>query len=773
MSHRRLLLVLVAVVIWAGTGGAGAGVAQIDQPGKVRYDGHKLLRVQVASSRDQLTLDAIGARLWTCGGTGVGPVDYSVPPDALQALDLAGIKYAILQNDIQALIDAEAAHIAASNQQRGLSWFADYKDVDQISAYVDSLVAQRPDLASRFIVGLSLQGNEVYGIRITSTVGSNKPAIFLNGLQHAREWITGMTTIYIADRLVRTYDSDTAVHALLDHFEFLIVPVVNPDGYIYTWSTDRLWRKNRRNNGDTTFGVDTNRNWGYQWGQLPQGGSSGTTSSETYRGTAPFSEPETAILRDWVTARPQIIFHVDVHSYSQLVLSAWGYTSQLPPDAGLFDVMNAGIAQAILAVHGVTYVAGPTYTTIYPANGVSSDWTYGDRNILGWGMELRDTGQFGFILPAAQIIPTAEEVWGGISWEANWLIANALYIRIPGGPVTAITPDAPTTFPVELFRASQLPTPGSLRLFARIGASGMFTQSTPSSAGANQFTATLPGAPCGQSVQYYLEAQSTAGLTVDYPTGGASARLVATVTNTTSVFSDDFETNMGWTAGVTGDTAVSGQWVRADPIGTAAQPEDDHTPAPGTQCYFTGQGTVGGAVGQADVDGGRTTLLSPRLDLAGRTNPVIGYWRWYSNNQGSAPGADILVVDVSGDDGVTWTRAETVGPTGPGTTGGWLYHEFAVSSLVTPTANIRVRFIADDSGAGSIVEAAVDDFRVTATVTCPPVCPADWNHSGSLNSQDFFDFLTDFFAGNADFNNNGTTNSQDFFDFLTAFFAGC
>src|SRR5206468_664288 len=124
---------------------------------------------------------------------------------------------------------------------------------------------------------------------------------------------------------------------------------------------------------------------GYQWGALPQGGSSGTPSSETYRGTGPFSEPETAILRDWVTARPQIAMHVDVHSYSQLVLSAWGYTDQLPPDAGLFATINAGWAQAIFDTHGMTYAAGPTFTTIYPANGVSSDWTYGDRGILGWG----------------------------------------------------------------------------------------------------------------------------------------------------------------------------------------------------------------------------------------------------------------------------------------------------------------------------------------------------------------------------------------------------
>ncbi len=206
---------------------------------------------------------------------------------------------------------------------------------------------------------------------------------------------------------------------------------------------------------------------------------------------------------------------------------------------------------------------------------------------------------------------------------------------------------------------------------------------------------------------------------------------------------DDLETDTGWTAGVAGDTATTGIWTRVDPIGTGAQPEDDHTPGAGRFCFVTGQGTPGGGVGENDVDGGTTTLVSPPFDLAGADESEVGYWRWFSNNAGGNPGEDVLRIDISNDNGSNWTTVETVGPTGAAASGGWRFHMFRVADVVTPTSAMRLRFVASDLGGGSIVEAGVDDLVIVPkssgipgevqnlTVTLPGATRLDWTAQAS------------------------------------------
>jgi hypothetical protein len=187
----------------------------------------------------------------------------------------------------------------------------------------------------------------------------------------------------------------------------------------------------------------------------------------------------------------------------------------------------------------------------------------------------------------------------------------------------------------------------------------------------------------------------------------------------------DLESAQGFTVGDDDDTATIGVWVQVDPIGTGAQPEDDHTPGGGTTCFVTGQGTPGGGLGEADVDGGKTTLFSPSLDLTGMTEPWIGYWRWYSNNTGGAPGADVFTVDMTADAGGSWSNVETVGPSGAGTTGGWFFHTFRVSDVITSATVVQLRFVAADLDAGSVVEAAIDDLVVIDCTGCTLAVPAE------------------------------------------------
>jgi choice-of-anchor B domain-containing protein len=300
-------------------------------------------------------------------------------------------------------------------------------------------------------------------------------------------------------------------------------------------------------------------------------------------------------------------------------------------------------------------------------------------------------------------------------------IEKGLFVWWVGTPQLSIAyPDgAPSNIPVggKLVRVQineQSPgqlSPGSATLHYNLGAGWLTSNLTAT--GANSFTAVFPAAACGTSVQWYISAQSNNGITWVSPAGAPSSVNNSTYGNGASIsFNDDFQTNLGWTVGAAGDAATAGIWERADPQATSAQPEDDHTSAPGTLCFVTGA-SAGASVGANDVDGGKTTLTSPTLNLAAQSSARISYWRWYSNTQGGSPNADVFTVDISNNNGSSWVNVETVGPTGAQTGGGWYFHEFTVSNYVTPTSTVRLRFVADDAGSGSVIEAAIDDFQVT------------------------------------------------------------
>jgi hypothetical protein len=276
---------------------------------------------------------------------------------------------------------------------------------------------------------------------------------------------------------------------------------------------------------------------------------------------------------------------------------------------------------------------------------------------------------------------------------------------------------------------------------------GAFTDVAMTHLSGDLWRGSIPGKPSPAEVEYYLRALDAQGNPGTYPSDAPTTLLDFSIGVLTTFFFNEFEgaTDEGWAAGDTGDNATTGVWVRVDPRGTAAQPEDDHTAPPGVRCWVTGQGSAGGGVGENDVDGGTTTLRSPVFDASGLSDPKIRYWRWYSNNQGSNPGEDTFRVDISNNGGSSWTTVETVGPTGPQASGGWFEHVFRIADYRVPTATMRMRFVASDLGGGSIVEAALDDIRGT------DLGPSfeDCNNNGVDDSQDIAN------GTSADCNGNG------------------
>lgn len=277
------------------------------------------------------------------------------------------------------------------------------------------------------------------------------------------------------------------------------------------------------------------------------------------------------------------------------------------------------------------------------------------------------------------------------------------------------------SFPVTITSTSGTVTGGEL--FYRASASSAWSSAPLTFVSGSTWNATLPAFTCGQTPQFYVRAMSSTGLAGLSPANAPASFYSASVGTLAGGLTDDFETDQGWTVS-NGAGLSGGAWVRNDPNGTTAQPENDNS-ASGTRCWFTGQGAVGGGVNAADVDGGATTLTSPAVELSGFADARVSFARWFSG----AEAADTFVAEVSGDNGQTWATLETIAGSG---SAAWVTREFTLSQfpivLSAQGGGVRVRFTATDGGADTTVEAAIDDVRI-AGLACsftPAACVGEW-----------------------------------------------
>ncbi|MHC5209167.1 MAG: M36 family metallopeptidase [Planctomycetota bacterium] len=306
-------------------------------------------------------------------------------------------------------------------------------------------------------------------------------------------------------------------------------------------------------------------------------------------------------------------------------------------------------------------------------------------------------------------------------------IPTLILFDFPLGKPDQLAPGATTTVAVELSSlGGDTPTPGTGMLHTSVNG-GVFASTPMTPTGVDTYDAILPALSCFDTLDWYVSTGSTAGVVTEPSTAPAESFSSQVYTGVATLLDDTVEVSGSWSVGDTGDDATTGIWEHGDPVGTAAQPEDDHTPS-GSNCFFTGQGLPGGGLGDNDIDGGKTTLISPAIDLSSG-DALIGYWRWYSNTTGAEPNADVFVVDVRDGPASPWVNVETVGPTGADTSGGWVHHEFAVSDFIVPTDNVQLRFVASDENGGSLVEAAVDDLTVTRLL-CDTSCQQDIGFGG-------------------------------------------
>ena len=292
---------------------------------------------------------------------------------------------------------------------------------DEIIAQYEVWRAQYPTLITREQIGSSIQNRPIWVYRLRNPYSVLPPTgVLIQGGIHAREWLSPPTVMYITDMMIQEGLKSADGWERLTRYELNVVPVVNPDGYEYTWTNNRLWRKNRRDIvGSSSFGVDLNRNYAKGWGGQ---GSSGQPSSETYRGTAAFSEPEVDCIRDYLDIRSTTVpfaFVIDYHTHGQKVLYPWSYTENPAPHAAQLNQIGNVYKNAMLASGGENYDVGQGSIALYIAAGSSKDFYYDAYGSMAYTVEMRAGGQSGFEPPPTTILPNAMENYAGFRAVLN------------------------------------------------------------------------------------------------------------------------------------------------------------------------------------------------------------------------------------------------------------------------------------------------------------------------------------------------------------------
>ncbi|RKP09872.1 hypothetical protein THASP1DRAFT_9178, partial [Thamnocephalis sphaerospora] len=422
----------------------------------VRYDGHQVLRVRVGNEAEMNVLAAAIEQhkldIWS--PIRVGHVDVRVAPSANTTVaQMIGLPYTVLISDVQTLVAQQQMPAYAVNNTDGRlprrlsqEFFKQYQGFEEQAALFAEIADYFSDWAERVSLGRTYEGREIFGIRIhrhhnrhplakskdaagkddkeaaayaeherrSDTADETPRRIVIVGGTHAREWVSTAVASYLAYALASGYASNPQIGKMVDEFEFTIFPLINADGYEYSRTTDRLWRKNRQpTTSPHCTGTDLNRNWDYQWGRSSTDRDS---CSEYYAGSEAFSAPEVHALAQYLKERKTAIAFLDLHSYSQLWMHPFAARCRRVPDnkENMLE-LALGAAETLRRVNGVRYDVGSACQIIYQQFGTALDWVHAKAHVpYSYWIELRDTGAHGFLLPPEQIIPSGEETFAAL-----------------------------------------------------------------------------------------------------------------------------------------------------------------------------------------------------------------------------------------------------------------------------------------------------------------------------------------------------------------------
>ncbi|XP_013135447.1 PREDICTED: carboxypeptidase B-like [Papilio polytes] len=405
-----------------------------------KYEGHQLYRVSGPSHEIgalEAHLDIISATPAARSTTGNLEALVRLAPEEkqkwLQYFNTKEMTYTKVIDNLADILRNEEAMIkqrkyAAKRSGKSISWDS-YYNSEEINNYIDQLGEEFPDKVTVINAALSYEGRQIKYVRISTSRFEDlrKPVIIIDAGVHAREWVTAPVALYIIHQLV----VDVVDNNLTERLDWVIIPMANPDGYEYSITTDRMWRKTRskaHEGSDECPGVDGNRNFDHYFGTSA---ASANPCSIIYEGPAPFSEPEIRVIRDVVLQNlDRAAMYISVHSFGNMFLYAWGNNGSLPSNALSLHVAGVRMATAIdeMALEKADrYIVGNAANVLYYTTGTSRDWTRAVGIPLTYTLELPGY-EYGFLVPPTYVEQIVTETWDGISAGAHYVLSlQSLY----------------------------------------------------------------------------------------------------------------------------------------------------------------------------------------------------------------------------------------------------------------------------------------------------------------------------------------------------------
>ncbi|EHB08636.1 Carboxypeptidase A5 [Heterocephalus glaber] len=382
--------------------------------GQMNFTGDQVLRIlakdekQLSLFRDLENLKTQKLDFWRGPARPSLPVDMRVSfpelDDIRAYLESHGLVYSIMIKNIQELLDKEReAMVKACRLECSTSSFSysSYHTLEEIYSWIDNFVTEHSDIISKIHISNSFENQSILVLKLLAV------QMYCST---SKEILAGPYTSQDFLQIVSEYGKDRVLTDILKVMDVFIELVTNPDGFAFTHSMNCLWRKNKSSRlGVPCIGVDLNRNWKSGFGG---NGSNSSSCSETYHRLLPQSEPEVATIVDFVTGHGNFKALISIHSYSQMLMYPYGHSVEpISNQKELYSLAKDAV-KALYKVHRSKYIFGSISThSVNVASGVTVDWAYDSGIKYAFTFELRDTGCYGFLLPAAQIIPMAQETW--------------------------------------------------------------------------------------------------------------------------------------------------------------------------------------------------------------------------------------------------------------------------------------------------------------------------------------------------------------------------